>query len=261
MRGSLESTKKTVVKAGLFLALIAPLAGCASLTSRQDVTPTPIGGRDLSQHLTVLANRVSSEWSRFLALEAPPGSAAGVGAVKGPPKGMDAIPITMRRIGPAVPALKRIAHVMGYRFRIVGDPGGWNPAVSIRAQSEAAVDVIRDIGVQLSPRGGTYVDHARRIVELIYLNDEVNQSSSQPMVQHPDAYMPRQAHSHHQDTRANGENQSTRISRVNGENQSTLRESRVRETRRSHHKDSLDEPHPDPPPHVFSPPVDDGELP
>ena len=76
--------------------------------------------------------------------------------------------ITLNWVGPAEPVVKMLADRAGYSFMTVGNPPPTAVVVSVDADNQPVIDVLRDIGLQLGLRADVRVDGAARQVEVHY---------------------------------------------------------------------------------------------
>ena len=76
--------------------------------------------------------------------------------------------ITVNWVGPIEPIAKTLADRAGYGFLVLGKEPSIPVVVSIDAENERVVDVLRDIGLQLGMRGDVKVDAQAKMVEIYY---------------------------------------------------------------------------------------------
>lgn len=69
--------------------------------------------------------------------------------------------------GEAEPVLKKIAKDLGYKFRTKGIPKGFSPNIVVRVKDVRYIDVLEEIGWQLSPYGNGLIV-IERTKEIIY---------------------------------------------------------------------------------------------
>lgn len=69
--------------------------------------------------------------------------------------------------GEAEPVLKKIAKDLGYKFRTKGIPKGFNPNIVVKMRDVRYIDLLEEIGWQLSPYGNGLIV-IERTKEIIY---------------------------------------------------------------------------------------------
>lgn len=89
---------------------------------------------------------------------------------------MTGVPAEMRRpidiawSGPGVDAARRIAGIVGYRFRVVGNPPSTPLFVDLDESGTPAVKVLEDLGYQVAPFAQVVVDARTRRVEYRFVD-------------------------------------------------------------------------------------------
>lgn len=78
--------------------------------------------------------------------------------------------VTLEWSGPGVEAARRVATIIGYEFRIVGNPPANPVSVHVSQRESSAAKVLEDIGLQSQPFGQVVVDPNTRRIEYRYLN-------------------------------------------------------------------------------------------
>jgi len=76
--------------------------------------------------------------------------------------------MTLTWVGPPEDLLKRVADRASYSLLTVGDAPPTPLVVTVDAQNETVIDILRDVGLQLGVRADVRVDSMRRMVELHY---------------------------------------------------------------------------------------------
>lgn len=169
MRGLfLNILRFCLIPSFLFVAI-----GCSSKEQENYVRPTVIGGKTMQEHFALAARQVGDAWQRLAQLRAPTLSELGVNPNIKYSKA-ERLRITIVWHGPVEPVVRKIARIMGYRYKTFGDPAENNPIVSIKARRKMAVDILRNISDQLNPVGGIIIRNDKRTVELYYQVDMVN---------------------------------------------------------------------------------------
>lgn len=78
--------------------------------------------------------------------------------------------VTLEWSGPGVEAARRVATIVGYEFRIVGNPPATPVSVHVSQRESPAAKVLEDIGLQSQPFGQVVVDPNVRRIEYRFLN-------------------------------------------------------------------------------------------
>lgn len=78
--------------------------------------------------------------------------------------------VTLEWSGPGVEAARRVASIVGYEFRIVGNPPASPVSVHVSQRESPAAKVLEDIGLQSQPFGQVTVDPNVRRIEYRFLN-------------------------------------------------------------------------------------------
>ncbi|OAH29583.1 hypothetical protein AX289_23000 [Methylorubrum populi] len=78
-------------------------------------------------------------------------------------------PITLNWSGPGEEGARRVANLLGYEFRVVGNPPAVSPPVQVGAEAVPAAKVLEDIGLQVQGSAQVVVDPNVRRVEYRYI--------------------------------------------------------------------------------------------
>lgn len=78
-------------------------------------------------------------------------------------------PTTLQWTGPGAEAAAKIAVIIGYGFRVVGNPPATLPTINVSADGIPAVKVLEDIGNQVQPFAQLVVDAKLKRMEYRYL--------------------------------------------------------------------------------------------
>lgn len=77
--------------------------------------------------------------------------------------------ITLSWVGPVDPVVKLLADRAGYAFQTIGNPPPVPLVVSVDAENQPVVEILRSIGLQLGTKANVAVNGAARTVELSYV--------------------------------------------------------------------------------------------
>ncbi len=78
-------------------------------------------------------------------------------------------PVTLEWSGPAVEAARRVAEVVGWEFRVVGNAPASGEMVNVSLRARPAVKALEDIGLQAQPFAQVVADVNTHRVEFRYL--------------------------------------------------------------------------------------------
>ncbi len=76
--------------------------------------------------------------------------------------------ITVDWVGPIEPIIKTLADRVSYSFMTSGQKPQVPIVTNINVRSEPVIEVLRDIGLQMSDRGTLKVDANRKVIEINY---------------------------------------------------------------------------------------------
>lgn len=89
-------------------------------------------------------------------------------------------PVTVEWSGPGEEAARRVAGLVGYSFKVVGNPPPTLPMISVSARDQAAVKVFENVGIQSQPFAQVVVDANLHRVEYRYLQSARSASAPAP---------------------------------------------------------------------------------
>jgi len=144
------------------------LAGCTGYKKTEVRDPQVVTSPDkVSLMLAEAADKASNALEELAAVEQARSPAVAVQPIhNAPPELMRAM--TINWIGPAEQLTKKLADRASYTFLAVGDKPPVPLTVSIDAENEPVIDLLRDVGLQLGVRADIKVDSTRRMIELHY---------------------------------------------------------------------------------------------
>lgn len=144
------------------------MPACSSIRTYDNDNPQIVAAPDkVSVMLAEAADRASNALETLAAVEHARSPATQIGAVGSAPIELRRA-ITVNWIGPVEPISKTLAERAGYEFMTIGSKPPVPAVVSVDAENRPVIDVLRDIGLQLGPRGDVKVDGRRRVVEIHY---------------------------------------------------------------------------------------------
>lgn len=121
----------------------------------------------VSSMLAQSADKASNALEMLAAVERARTPAANVSPLSDVPQELRRS-ITVNWVGPIEPIAKTLADRAGYGFLVLGNEPSVPVVVSIDAENQRVVDVLRDIGLQLGMRGDVKVDARGKMVEIYY---------------------------------------------------------------------------------------------
>ncbi|WP_456717760.1 MULTISPECIES: DotD/TraH family lipoprotein [unclassified Bradyrhizobium] len=89
---------------------------------------------------------------------------------------------TMTWSGPGVAAARETAGLMGYEFRVVGNPPGTPPMVNVNARDLPVAKILEDIGLQVQGTAQVVVDANQKRVEFRYVTAYPNVRGGAPVL-------------------------------------------------------------------------------
>lgn len=150
------------------------LAGCS--TNRTGLDPAlmeeanrPIA--EASQRLSDSATRAAAAQEELVRIQTArtlPAPAPVNENLAGVPEALRR-PTTIEWSGPADEPARRIAEIVGYSFRVVGNPPATLPMVSVSLHEVPAVKALEDLGNQVQPFAQIVVDARLKRIEYRYL--------------------------------------------------------------------------------------------
>lgn len=151
----------------LMLSVISLVAACESGPLKMD-RPQMVASPDkVSLMLADAADRASSSLETLAAVEQARVPKASVSPINNAPPELRRA-ITVNWVGPVEPIAKTLADRAGYVFRVIGNEPPVPLVISIDAQNEPVIEVMRSVGLQLGSRADVRVDSASRSVEIHY---------------------------------------------------------------------------------------------
>ncbi|MCB9963422.1 MAG: DotD/TraH family lipoprotein [Rhodospirillales bacterium] len=155
----------------LALGLVLPLiAGCSTSGSKYMIgNPQIVAEPDkISAMLADAADRASTSLEELAAIEAQKRKVAAS-------PNLDDAPVELMRgitvnwIGPVEPLLKKLSDHASYNFKVYGSGPAVPLVVSVDAENQPIVEVLRGVGTQLGSEAAVHVDAQDRSVELRYV--------------------------------------------------------------------------------------------
>lgn len=158
------------MKRAIILAMVAAaLGGCAS--SAPTKATGSMNSINVEKELADAANSAATSLRRLAEVEQAKTPSATLNSLKPAsgniPKSLDKR-ITVSWVGPVSGLLKRIADNEGYKYNAIGREPAVPIIVSIEANNEQLVNVIRDAGLQSGNRAKILVNPKLMTIELAY---------------------------------------------------------------------------------------------
>lgn len=155
------------------LSLLLALSGCKTLSSGSGPdgsSSTEPNMPVIEQALSKSAAAVAESLNRLAMIEQKRTPVKPNGSAYTPdmPPEMQT-PITLTWVGPAEQVAEIVTRQIGWQFRVFGNRGPTPIVVTIDSKEAYAVDVLRDIGLQITGSGAVLVlDGAASVVEFRY---------------------------------------------------------------------------------------------
>ena len=141
------------------------LAGCAqNPPGRPQVLANP---DKISALLADAADRASASLETLAAIESQKRDVAASPQISSVPPELKR-GITVNWIGPVGPIAEKLASRASYTYKVFGSEPASPVVVSIDAENQPLVEVLRDIGLQLGQNAELHVNAAEKIVEIRY---------------------------------------------------------------------------------------------
>lgn len=122
---------------------------------------------NVSAMLADAADRAANSLEKLAAVEYAKSPGVAVASVADAPIELRRA-ITVNWVGPVEPILETLANRSSYSFMVVGAPPPIPIVVSIDAENQPVIEVLRDVGLQMGLRADVKVDAQRRVVEVHY---------------------------------------------------------------------------------------------
>lgn len=158
--------KNLLLTAVLSLGVVS-ISACTPVGSIKREPQVVASPDKVSLMLAEAADKAATSLENLAAIEQARSPAVAVQPIhNAPPELMRAM--TIRWVGPADQLVKKLSERASYSFLTVGDRPPVPIVVTIDAQNETVIDILRDAGLQLGVRADVKVDSVSRIVELHY---------------------------------------------------------------------------------------------
>lgn len=151
----------------LMLSALSLVAACESGPLKMDRPQLVASPDKVSLMLADAADKAASSLETLAAVEQARAPAVSVSPIKDAPPELRRA-ITVNWVGPAAPITKTLADRAGYVFQAVGNEPPVPLVISIDAENEPVIEVLRSIGLQLGTRADVRVDSASRTIEIHY---------------------------------------------------------------------------------------------
>jgi len=147
------------------------LGACESLphlTQQKAATPQLVAAPDsVSAMLADAADRTASALENLAAVEQYRTPDVAVEPINDAPLHLQS-PVSVNWTGPVEPLADAVADRVGYRFATLGAAPAIPIVVSIDVTAKPAIEVFRDMGLQMGRRADIRVDSSRGLVEIQY---------------------------------------------------------------------------------------------
>lgn len=161
---------RQILTLSLLVSCTVLMTACASSQSHKFSRGSPqiVASPDtVSAMLAESADRASNALETLAAVERARTPSTSMSPIADVPHEL-ARAITVNWVGPIEPIAKTLADRAGYGFLALGSKPSVPVVVSVDAENQRVVDVLRDIGLQLGMRGDVKVDATARMIEIYY---------------------------------------------------------------------------------------------
>jgi defect in organelle trafficking protein DotD len=168
----LKKAKFTLFAVGV----VALLSGCASNKQTEHEVSDVYGDHSVDRQIAESVERVAKATETLARVQ--------VARTAPTPSALDETnlpeelkrPATIDWSGPAHLAAEKVAKLIGYQFKLTGNPPSVPPMINVSVQDVSAAKALEDIGLQAFPFGEVAVDPNVKRVEFRYL-----QAQQQPV--------------------------------------------------------------------------------
>lgn len=177
--------KKYNMYAALMLAVFV-LSACEVTKARRDDAQLVSQPDTVSLMLADAADRASRALETLASVEQARTPVSGISSVPNAPMELRR-PVTIDWVGPVENIARTLAERASYSFMAIGDQPPAPVIVTVRARKKPIIDVLRDIGLQITNRGKILVDGRQKVVEVQYAPTIQSQNSNLPDEDPPEA--------------------------------------------------------------------------
>ncbi len=153
----------------MLTASLLMLAGCAGVQKGfSNDSPQLVAQPDsVTAMLAVAADRASTALETLAAVEYARTPTPKTAPVTGAPKELSRA-VTVDWVGPVENIVQKLANRASYNFIKTGNPPPVPIVVSVNAENDRVIEVLRDIGFQMGQRATIRVEADKRLVEIQY---------------------------------------------------------------------------------------------
>ena len=150
---------------GFGLIAVISLTACHGPVQRD---PQVVASPDkVSLMLAEAADKASNALETLAAVEQNRAPGIAVEPIHNAPPELERA-MTVNWIGPPEQILKRLADRASYSYLTVGNRPPVPPVITLNAENERVIDLLRDVGLQLGVRADVKVDSIQKTIELHY---------------------------------------------------------------------------------------------
>lgn len=155
-------TRKQIVHIAFLALVTSHLWGCVA-TSRQSKSPVQISTEAyVDQSIKDASETISHDLAVLAGSQQRRNMAFSLGT-----EGLY-LPISIAWDGPIHGALRDVASRIGFRLLIEGTQPTAPTIVHLKMRDRPALHVLRDIGMQTSPKEGLYIEEEQKVIRLKY---------------------------------------------------------------------------------------------
>jgi len=179
-------TRSSAVLFAIFALFM--LSGCESvnalgekLSGKKEVTSPPpqlVAAPDsVSAMLADAADRTASALETLAAVEQHRAPGIAAPSVQNASRSLQT-PISVNWTGPVEALASALADRTGYRFAVLGEEPAIPVVISVNSTHTPAIEVLRDIGLQMGRRADLRVDSPRKAIEIHYSAPQHNSGTN-----------------------------------------------------------------------------------
>jgi len=161
--------RRSIIMTGFLLASLLLVSACSAKRGGfSNGAPQLVANPDkVSLMLADAADRAAASLEKLAAVEYAQSSGVAAAPIGNAPVELRRA-MTLDWTGPVEPLVKALADRTSYNFIVVGAQPPVPVVVSVHAENQPAINILRDIGLQLGARADVRVDGNRRVVEIHY---------------------------------------------------------------------------------------------
>lgn len=152
------------------LGVMSLVGGCATsshIRFHDSKELSPEKDTAVAQDLARAARRVARDWDRLLSYQSHlPPAVLGISRIQR--TGTMGRRFTMKYVGPVQPFISKVGHLVRWEVKVIGKSPASQPMIEIRPKKEPLYDILRDVGVQITPAAWIVLRPEGREIDIVY---------------------------------------------------------------------------------------------